>query len=168
MCPPSSIPESSPVLQEITLAEALCGTSFTIKHLDDRMLKVTSAAGEVIKPDSWKCIQDEGMPEHGRPYEHGNLYIQFHVKFPESLSKQQVDSLQQTLGNIPQALPASNGAASMEVDNVEEVISHLTNSGPEICQYTVYLLFRSHAQGPELSFLVGMSKVLSLFAQQTE
>lgn len=110
-------------VQEITLAEALCGTSFTIKHLDDRILKVTSEPGEVIKPDSWKCIQDEGMPEHGRPYEHGNMYIQFHVKFPESLNKQQVATLQQTLGNIPQALPASNGAANMEVDNVEEVSS---------------------------------------------
>ncbi len=78
------------LVQEITLTEALCGTSFTIKHLDDRILKVTSAPGEVITPDSWKCIQDEGMPEHGRPYEHGNMYIQFHVKFPETLSPQQV------------------------------------------------------------------------------
>ena len=111
------------VLQEITLAEALCGTSFNIKHLDDRILKVASAPGEVIKPDSWKCIQDEGMPEHGRPYERGNLYIQFHVKFPESLSKQQVTSLQQTLGGGA-AAGLSNGDTKMDVDeNVEEVRS---------------------------------------------
>lgn len=101
------------------MAEALCGTSFTIKHLDDRILKVASAPGEVIKPDSWKCIADEGMPEHGRPYEHGNLYIQFHVKFPESLSPQQVSALQQTLGGI--APSVSNGDSNMDVDNVEEV-----------------------------------------------
>ena len=107
------------MVQDITLAEALCGTSFTIKHLDDRILKVASAPGEVIKPDSWKCIADEGMPEHGRPYEHGNLYIQFHVKFPESLNKQQVSSLQQTLGGIMPSL--SNGETNMDIDNVEEV-----------------------------------------------
>jgi DnaJ family protein A protein 2 len=96
--------------KEITLTEALCGTSFTIKHLDDRILKVTSAPGEVITPDSWKCIQDEGMPEHGRPYEHGNMYIQFHVKFPETLSPQQVAALQQTLGGSTVSTPGSPGA----------------------------------------------------------
>lgn len=121
-------------LQEITLAEALCGTSFTIKHLDDRILKVASAPGEVIKPDSWKCISDEGMPEHGRPYEHGNLYIQFHVKFPESLNKQQVGSLQQTLGGIMPTL--SNGETNMDVDNVEEVPTQAHSYHPCSAQHT--------------------------------
>ena len=101
--------------QEITLQEALCGTSFTITHLDKRVLKVTSAPGEVIKPDSWKCINDEGMPEHGRPFEHGNLYIQFHVKFPDVLSSGQVHALQQVLGGPP---ATANG--TMEVDNMEQ------------------------------------------------
>ena len=108
---------SHAALQEITLAEALCGTSFTIQHLDDRVLEVTSAPGEVIKPDSWKCIQDEGMPEHGRPMEHGNLYIQFHVKFPATMSPQQVTALRQVLG-APDHQPA-NGA--MDVDAIEQV-----------------------------------------------
>jgi hypothetical protein len=119
-------------LQDITLAEALCGTSFTIRHLDDRTLKVTSAPGEVITPDSWKCINDEGMPEHGRPYEHGNMYIQFHVKFPETLSASQVDELQKILGgssaSLPEppagAPPTSNGDVDMaegEGEHIEEV-----------------------------------------------
>lgn len=81
------------------------------------MLKIGSAAGQVIKPDSWKCIQDEGMPEHGRPFEHGNLYIQFHVKFPETISSQQVETLQKVLGAPPSSV--QNGA--METDHVEEV-----------------------------------------------
>jgi DnaJ-class molecular chaperone len=40
--------------------------------------------GEVIKPDTFKCIKDEGMPMHGRPFQKGNLYIHFRVGAPVS------------------------------------------------------------------------------------
>ena len=57
--------------------------------------------GEVIKPDSWKVIDQEGMPLEANPYEKGNLYIQFDVKFPDSLTPQQVDALTQVLLTPP-------------------------------------------------------------------
>ena len=44
------------------------------------MLHVVSPPGEIIKPGDWKCIQDEGMPVHGRPFEKGNLYVHFKVR----------------------------------------------------------------------------------------
>jgi DnaJ family protein A protein 2 len=53
-------------------------------------MQVTQPAGEVVKPGAWKSITDEGMPVHGRPYEKGNLYIHFNVKFPDTLTQQQV------------------------------------------------------------------------------
>ena len=53
---------------------------------------MTSPAGEVVKPGAWKSVADEGMPVHGRPYEKGNLYIHFNVKFPDALTQQQVPS----------------------------------------------------------------------------
>ena len=43
------------------------------------MLHVVSPPGDIIKPSDWKCIQDEGMPVHGRPFEKGNLYVHFKV-----------------------------------------------------------------------------------------
>ena len=96
------------LLQEITLSEALTGTMFYVQHLDGRVLEVSSLPGEVIKPDSWKCINEEGMPVHGRPYEKGNLYIRFAVKFPESLSSQEVEQLKQVLpGAAQQQVPMS-------------------------------------------------------------
>lgn len=67
--------------KHVSLQEALCGTAFTVKHLDGRILKVTTEPGEVIKPDSFRVIQEEGMPAHGRPFLKGNLYIQFEVGF---------------------------------------------------------------------------------------
>ena len=47
-------------------------------------------AGQVIKPDSCKAVDGEGMPLQGHPFEKGNLYIQFSVVFPETLDPQQV------------------------------------------------------------------------------
>ena len=64
------------------------------------LLQVTTQPGEVIKPDSWKVIDQEGMPLEANPYEKGNLYIQFDVKFPDSLTPQQVEALTQ----VPLAL----------------------------------------------------------------
>ena len=89
-------------MQDISLAEALCGTAFYVQHLDGRVLEVVTLPGEVIKPDSWKCINEEGMPVHGRPYERGNLYIRFSVKFPESISSEEVQQLKQVLPSPPQ------------------------------------------------------------------
>lgn len=59
------------------------------------LVQVSTKPGEVIKPDSWKVVDGEGMPIESSPYEKGNLYIQFDVKFPDSLSQQQVQALQQ-------------------------------------------------------------------------
>ena len=73
-------------------------------------------AGEVIKPDSWKCINDEGMPVHGRPFEKGNLYIRFLVQFPDTLSEQQVAALQQILPK-----PAPQQQSAMDSDDIEQV-----------------------------------------------
>ena len=67
---------------QIELLTALAGGSFTIKHLDDRILEGTIKPGEVIKPDEVRVIEGEGMPEYKRPYNKGNLYVQFEVVFP--------------------------------------------------------------------------------------
>ena len=102
-------------MQGISLTEALCGTSFYVQHLDGRVLEVVTLPGEVIKPNSWKCINEEGMPVHGRPYEKGNLYISFSVEFPESLSSEEVQQLKQVLPAPAQA------QAPMSEDEPEQV-----------------------------------------------
>lgn len=70
--------------KDISLVEALCGFSFTIKHLDGRLLAIKSEPGSVVKPGDYKAISDEGMPFPGRPFEKGRLYVQFNVIFPPS------------------------------------------------------------------------------------
>ncbi len=44
----------------------------------------------MLKPDSYVCVRNEGMPVHGRPFDKGNLYIHFNVVFPETLTAPQV------------------------------------------------------------------------------
>lgn len=72
--------------------------------------------GDVVKPDSWRCIQEEGMPVHGHPYEKGNLYVHFNVVFPDTLSDQAIGLLKNIL---PPPAPAANG--SMDLDDIETV-----------------------------------------------
>ncbi|PJF17747.1 hypothetical protein PSACC_02449 [Paramicrosporidium saccamoebae] len=67
---------------KIDLLTALAGGSFTIKHLDDRILEGTIKPGEVMKPEEVRCIDGEGMPEYKRPFNKGDLYVQFELVFP--------------------------------------------------------------------------------------
>jgi len=45
--------------RDISLSEALCGFAMQIKHLDDRILIIKSAPGEVIKPVSYDPFNEE-------------------------------------------------------------------------------------------------------------
>ncbi|KAL4734242.1 hypothetical protein BDV11DRAFT_58786 [Aspergillus similis] len=81
---------------EIDLLTALAGGTINIEHLDDRWLSVTIAPGEVITPGVIKVIKGQGMPSY-RHHDHGNLYIQFDVKFPENHELKNLELLEQVL-----------------------------------------------------------------------
>jgi len=112
------------VEHKITLIDALGGTSFTINHLDDRVLLVRTEEGDVIKPGDVRIIPKEGMPTHKRPFDKGNLYVKFDVIFPESntFTKAQLKTLESILPPRNPAPKVKKGA-----ENVEEVtLSHVT------------------------------------------
>lgn len=44
--------------REIPLVDALCGLQFTLTHLDKRRLRIASGKGEIIRPDSFKCVEN--------------------------------------------------------------------------------------------------------------
>lgn len=103
------------VEHSLTLTEALCGFQFVLTHFDDRQLLIKSQPGEVVKPDSYKAINDEGMPMYQRPFMKGKLYIHFNVEFPDSLTSDQVEALQKILPPKPQSQ-----LTDMEIDECEE------------------------------------------------
>jgi DnaJ family protein A protein 2 len=111
----------------LSLTEALCGFQFILTHLDGRLLLIKSNPGEVIKPDQFKAISDEGMPMYQRPFMKGKLYISFTVEFPDSLNPEQVQALEAVLPLRPtlQMTP-------MELDECEETTLHDVNIEEEM------------------------------------
>ncbi|KAF7120157.1 hypothetical protein RHSIM_Rhsim13G0197500 [Rhododendron simsii] len=111
----------------LSLTEALCGFRFVLTHLDGRQLLIKSNPGEVVKPDQYKAINDEGMPMYQRPFMKGKLYIHFTVEFPDSLSPDQVKVLEAVLPPRP-----SMGMSDMELDECEETTLHDVNIEEEM------------------------------------
>ncbi|XP_047325803.1 dnaJ protein homolog [Impatiens glandulifera] len=112
----------------LSLTEALCGYQFILTHLDNRQLLVKSQPGEVVKPDQFKAINDEGMPNYQRQFMRGKLYIHFSVEFPDSMLPEQCKALESLLP----ARPASRQVTDMELDECEETTLHDVNMEEEM------------------------------------
>ena len=105
----------------LTVAEALCGFTRYIKHLDGRVLEVTMPAGSVTKPDSMIIIRNEGMPLRGSVIEHGSLFIKVNVDFPPNLPLSTVDELKKLLKWPTQPTPVKDAEkASLQIGTQEE------------------------------------------------
>ncbi|VAI47857.1 unnamed protein product [Triticum turgidum subsp. durum] len=113
----------------ISLTEALCGFQFVLTHLDGRQLLIKSNPGEIIKPGQHKAINDEGMPQHGRPFMKGRLFVEFSVEFPEPgvLTPSQCKSLEKILPPRP-----GSQSSDMDVDQCEETTMHDVNIEEEM------------------------------------
>ncbi|KAG6512059.1 hypothetical protein ZIOFF_030152 [Zingiber officinale] len=111
----------------LSLTEALCGFQFVLNHLDGRQLLIKSNPGEVIKPDQYKAINDEGMPIYQRPFMKGKLYIHFAVDFPDSLARDQCKALEAVLP--PRS---ASQLTDMELDECEETTLHDVNIEEEM------------------------------------
>ncbi|TDH74309.1 hypothetical protein CCR75_005199 [Bremia lactucae] len=72
---------------DITLRESLIGFRKTFTHLDGRQVDVVRT--DVTPPRFVTVLKDEGMPKHHSSKVKGELYIKYHVKFPDSLSEEQ-------------------------------------------------------------------------------
>jgi len=68
--------------QFLTLAEALCGYSFQLKHVSGKVLNIKSQPGEIVKPGCLKVLKGYGLPQKGSHWSKGALYIKFDIIFP--------------------------------------------------------------------------------------
>ncbi|KAG2429150.1 hypothetical protein HYH02_014185 [Chlamydomonas schloesseri] len=78
----------------VSLADALCGTTLQIPHLDGTTIELPIR--DVIRPGESKVLRGKGMPITKEPGTFGNMVLKFDVKFPRELSdatKQQLRSL---------------------------------------------------------------------------
>ncbi|XP_030947899.1 dnaJ protein ERDJ3B [Quercus lobata] len=79
----------------ITLVQALVGFEKTIKHLDDRLVDIGTKG--ITKPKEVRKFKGEGMPLHFSTKK-GDLYVQFEVLFPTSLTEDQKTQIKAVLG----------------------------------------------------------------------
>ncbi|XP_041971986.1 dnaJ homolog subfamily B member 13-like [Aricia agestis] len=87
------------MVHKITLQEALCGFTLTIKTLDDRTLRINIT--DVITPDYEKIVEDEGLPVYECPGKvKGILIIRFEIAFPKYLSKKNKIAFEKVFGEI--------------------------------------------------------------------
>jgi DnaJ-class molecular chaperone len=79
------------ILQKtISLKDALCGFSFDMKYIDDRIFKINNGKGNIITHNYKKVLPKMGIKRG----EHvGNLIIDFNVVFPENLTNEQMTGL---------------------------------------------------------------------------
>ncbi|XP_023012065.2 dnaJ homolog subfamily B member 13 [Leptinotarsa decemlineata] len=70
---------------DITLEEALLGTTVTIKTIDHRTIRVPIT--DVVYPGYEKLVENEGMPILDQYPSKGNLIIRFNIYFPLYLSQ---------------------------------------------------------------------------------
>jgi len=78
----------------ISLKEALCGFSFDLKYINDKIYTINNQKGNIISPEYNKVIPNLGLTREPHT---GNLIIQFHVDFPTSLTDEKVEALKNIL-----------------------------------------------------------------------
>jgi len=76
--------------KQISLKESLCGFSFELKYLNDKVYTINNQIGNIIPPDYKKVISGMGL---SRENAKGNLIINFKVIFPASLTQEQIEKL---------------------------------------------------------------------------
>lgn len=105
-------------MAHISLTEALTSCTVKVKTLDGRTLSIP--CNEVISPASVKRVPGEGMPIVNRPGEFGDLFIRFHIRFPEYLSLKQQKGLQDLLSQDPHKPPLKRASQAAAASKVEE------------------------------------------------
>ena len=83
--------------KKINLVEALTGVDFVFTHLDGKKVRVTTAPGEVVKPNTLMTLKGLGLPFHNKIWEFGNMYVLFRVEFPKTLKDKQVKEIAKVL-----------------------------------------------------------------------
>ncbi|CAG5131340.1 unnamed protein product [Candidula unifasciata] len=82
----------------ISLRDALCGTTIQVPTLTNRKIPLTLT--EVVKPNTVKRIQGEGLPLSKNPSQRGDLVVEFNIVFPNSIPQASKDILKDC---IPQS-----------------------------------------------------------------
>jgi DnaJ-class molecular chaperone len=82
--------------KNISLKDALCGFSFELKYINNKVYTINNTSGNIIPPEYKKIISNMGLTREGHP-QSGNLIIQFHITFPEKIDEDKINLLKNIL-----------------------------------------------------------------------
>jgi DnaJ-class molecular chaperone len=80
--------------KNITLKESLCGFSFELKYINNKIYTINNNIGNIIKHNYNKIIPNMGIPRDNLI---GNLIIHFKVNTPETLTMEQIEKIKEIL-----------------------------------------------------------------------
>jgi len=78
----------------ISLKDALCGFSFEMKYINDKVYTIHNQSGNIIYPEFKKVIHNMGLVRENST---GNLIIHFHIDFPKTLEIEKINALRELL-----------------------------------------------------------------------
>lgn len=109
--------------KSITLAEALVGFEFKVKHLDGSVFNVYTGKGEVLGDKEKKVVRGLGMPFFKDQMSAGNLIIEFKIEMPKrgELSPEQLKELATLLPGKVNERPKDNNYEMLEDFDKENV-----------------------------------------------
>lgn len=102
----------------ISLKQSLVGFSFRLKHLDNRVLEITS--DNIIRIDQIMKVEGEGMPKGINDIGNGDLIIKFNILFPSHLDNKRIQYLKQILPD----LELTNQEKELVDTNSESLVKH--------------------------------------------
>jgi DnaJ-class molecular chaperone len=83
---------------DLTLQDALCGTTLTVAGIDGRQIRFSVGQEEVVQPGASQRIRGEGMPlSKTNGANRGDLVVHFNVRFPTRLKAEQKSIISQAL-----------------------------------------------------------------------
>merc|ERR1719274_397000 len=74
-----------------------------------------------------KCVKGEGLPRLKAPFENGNLFIQFTIEFPDSMSPANASQLISLLGppkHVPKSSEEDEDVEVVELSDMDPVVSY--------------------------------------------
>ncbi|VEN58963.1 unnamed protein product [Callosobruchus maculatus] len=83
---------------KVSLKQALCGCTIEVPTMAGKTLSL-NYQNEIIKPNTVRRIQGYGLPLPKEPSRHGDLIVNFDIRFPDNLSQSAKDIIYDTLPN---------------------------------------------------------------------
>ncbi len=102
------------IRKNLQLIEALCGFTYTFRHLDGRIVKVHSPPGKTLNTGDVIKVAEEGMPRADNPLFKGDLYIQINVKMPRHVTPEMRNALMAVLPMPPPPPPEAQAPDAEE------------------------------------------------------